>query len=143
MKQILMISFLVVGLTQVSYGQDEIKGHWLAGEGKSIVAFTAIGDGVYQGKIAWMERSVDKKGELFKDKNNPDKSLRNREILGLPMVERLDYKDGAWTGKLYSPKNGRTVNATFTLEGEDRLKVCISFRGFKRTQYWQRTELPQ
>lgn len=143
MKQILIIGFLVAGITNASYGQSKIEGHWLANEGKTIIEFTEVDNDVYQGKIVWLEKSSDDKGERFKDKKNPNKSLRNREILGLPMVERLDYENGTWTGQIYSPKNGRTVNATFTLDGEDKLKVRVSFRGFKRTQVWQKTELPK
>ena len=142
MKQLLIISFLVAGMS-TTYAQSEIEGYWLAGEGETIVAFEATADGTYQGKIAWIKKLANKKGQSPKDKNNPDKSLRSRDILGLPMVERLDYEDGEWTGKLYSPKNGRTVNATFMLEGEDKLIVKVRFRGFKRTQEWTRTELPK
>lgn len=143
MKQILIISLLLAGVSVQSYGQSEISGYWRAGESKTIVAFAEIEKEVYQGTVAWLEKPTDKKGEPHKDGKNPDKSLRNRHILGLPMVERLDYKNGSWTGQLYSPKNGKTVNATFSLEGEDKLKVKISYRGFKRTQTWYRTQLPK
>ena len=143
MKQILMISLLMAAVANASYGQNEIEGYWLAGEGNTIVEFTELENGTYQGKIVWLKKTTDKKGNPFKDTKNPDKSLRNRDILGLPMVERADYENGAWKGQIYAVKNGRTVNATFTLDGDDKLKVKVSFRGFKRTQVWTKTDLPK
>ncbi len=143
MKQIVLISILIAGIANTSYGQNEISGYWKLGDGKTIVEFTETGEAVFQGKIAWLEEATDKKGNPFKDKKNPDRSLRNRDILGLPMVERLDYKNGAWTGKMYAPKNGRTVNVSFTQDGHDKLQVEVSFKGMKRTQVWHRTELPK
>ena len=134
---------MVVGLAQTTYGQSQIAGYWMAGEGETIIEFTEIEEGVYQGKIVWIKKLADKKGQSPKDKNNPDKSLRSRDILGLPMVERAEYEEGAWVGEIYSVKNGRTVNAKFSLLGEDTLVVKVGFRGFKRTQEWTRTELPK
>ena len=143
MKRTLIMGIFLAGFTAASFAQSNIKGYWLAGEGNTIVEISELEDGALQGKIVWMKRPVDKKGQPHKDKNNPDRSLRNRTLMGLPMIERLDYENDNWSGKMYSPKNGKTVDVSFALRGEDQLKVQVKFRGFKREQTWYRTELPK
>ncbi len=141
-KQILIISILMSGISKISYSQNEIEGYWLAGEGNTIVQFVQIDIGAFQGKIVWLKEKVDKEGNSFRDEKNPDELLRSREILGLPIVERADYENDTWIGKIYSVKNGRTVNAIFRLQGDDKLEVRVNYRGFKRTQTWYKTEKP-
>jgi len=130
------------GISKISYSQNEIEGYWLAGEGNTIIQFVQIDIGAFQGKIVWLKEKVDKEGNSFRDEKNPDELLRSREILGLPIVERADYENDTWIGEIYSVKNGRTVNAIFRLQGDDKLEVRVNYRGFKRTQTWYKTEKP-
>ena len=137
---VVMVSLL---LSFGAFGQDEIEGYWLAGEGKSIVEIYSTDAANQNGKIAWMENPTDKKGRPHTDKMNPDKDLRNRPILGLDILKDLAYSDGNWIGKIYVPKRGKTLDVALSLVEQDRLKLTVSFRGFSKNQFWTRTEHPE
>ena len=55
----------------------------------------------------------------------------------------LIFADDTWSGKLYTPKKGMTLDATLSLVSDDRLKLTVFFRGFTKDQYWSRTVLPE
>ena len=96
---------------------------------------------VYNGKIVWLAEPTEADGTPAKDLNNPDKSLRSRQLIGLNMLSGLkevgdEYKEG----KIYDPGNGKTYNCSMKLEG-DVLKVrgSLDKRGLLgRTMDWFR-----
>jgi len=66
------------------------------------------------------------------DRKNPKPELRNRPIVGLPVL--LDMKPAAanrWEGRIYNAKNGQTYEASISLVDSQRLRVegCV-FGGF-------------
>ncbi len=66
------------------------------------------------------------------DRKNPKPELRNRPIIGLPVL--LDMKPTAgnrWEGRIYNAKNGQTYEANISLIDAQRLRVegCV-FGGF-------------
>jgi uncharacterized protein (DUF2147 family) len=66
------------------------------------------------------------------DRKNPKPELRNRPIIGLPVL--LDMKPAAvnrWEGRIYNAKNGQTYTAHISLIDPERLRVegCV-FGGF-------------
>ncbi|MEO1255485.1 MAG: DUF2147 domain-containing protein [Bacteroidota bacterium] len=143
MKRILFIAFGLVNIQFTAFSQDQIKGHWLPEEGKSVIEIYNKDSQILNGKIAWMETPLNKEGEPHRDRQNPNKALQDRPLLGLDMLYDLIYKNEKWRGKLYAPKRGKTVDVVVSLVNEDKLKLTVSFRGFTRNQYWTRTELPE
>lgn len=80
-------------------------------------------------------------GTPAKDLNNPDKSLRSRQIIGLNMLSGLkksgnEYKEG----KIYDPGNGKTYNCSMKLEGNVlKVRGSLDKRGLLgRTMDWFR-----
>lgn len=87
-------------------------------------------DNKYYGKFTWGNR-------LRKDANNPDKALRNRDLLGLEFLTGFAYSNNYYTdGKIYDPDSGKTYSCKMWLEGNN-LKV----RGFIGVSLFGRTEL--
>lgn len=125
------------------YAQDEILGGWATPEGNMIVEIYKAQEGLYAGKVAWLKKPTDKKGNPHKDRMNPDKQLQDRNILGMDMLENLKYTDGKWYGTLYTPKKGRKVDAELNLNKDEKLDINVSFMGFSKTVQWIRTELPK
>ena len=142
MYRVLTASIMLL-LASPGYSQDEIVGLWKPNEGSTIVEIFQKESGQYAGKVVWLEEPADKKGVPHKDKMNPDKSLRDRNLLGIEMLENLEYRDGKWNGTLYSPKKGRKVNAVLTINAGNQLDVNVSFRGFTKKLVWTRTALPE
>ncbi len=143
MKKVLFVAIGLVCIQFTARSQDQIKGYWLPEEGKSVIEIYAQDADRFSGKIVWMERAKNKDGELYTDRKNPEKALRDRSILGLDMLYDLIYANDTWSGKLYTPKKGMTLDATLSLVSDDRLKLTVSFRGFTKDQYWSRTVLPE
>ncbi len=103
----------------------------------------------YCGKISYMRHpdySLTKKGGLAGrprlDIHNPDPLLRNRPLLGLPLLEGFRYVGhDLWEGgKIYDPDNGKKYSCKIWLAGNNRLKLrgYIGFSLFGETETWVR-----
>ena len=68
---------------------DAILGTWLTDDGASKVEVTAVkapdGSSFYGGKISWLKEPT-RDGKPLRDANNADSALRERSILGLPIL---------------------------------------------------------
>lgn len=102
-----------------------ISGKWVTAEKDSIIEIAPCGKNMC-GKIVKMMVPVE--GPPF-DRNNPDKTLRNRPLLGLPILLGLTDSGKQWEGKIYDPKEGRTYKSKAFLNANGTLTVkgCISF----------------
>ena len=109
-KFILTLAMLVMPLA-AAFAQDVI-GKWKLEDGTAIVEVYKQGD-VYNGKIVWLQNATETDGSPAVDKNNPDKALRSRQLIGLNRLSDLK-KDGAeyGNGKIYDPGNGKTYNCS-------------------------------
>jgi len=138
-----VIGFWLVNLFFLSPQEknENIVGIWLTQEGNSKVEIYEDG-GTYHGKIVWLEKTTDKKGRPLTDKNNPDKSLKDRPILGLVMLQDIALKDdGKGYGKIYTPKRGMTLDCELEATNNEELTITIFVRGFTRTQTWTQSSL--
>ena len=84
-------------------------------------------------------------GKPKKDKENSDKELRSRPVLGLEILTGFVFDDDEWEdGDIYDPKNGKTYSCymKFNDDTKDELKVrgYIGFSLLGRTTYWTRVE---
>ena len=124
-----------------AFAQDVI-GKWKLEDGTAIVEVYKSGE-VYNGKIVWLQNPTNEDGTTAKDTNNPDPTLKTREIMGLNMLHGLK-KDGSKYagGKIYDPGNGKTYNCSMQVDG-DVLKVrgSLDARGLLgRTMDWFRVK---
>jgi uncharacterized protein (DUF2147 family) len=131
MKIILTAALLVLLLP--AYAQDQIVGIWLTENGDSRVKIFKTGHQQYRGEIIGLKNPPNN-GQAT-DRNNPDEALRGRPILGLPIIEKLIYKDGKWYGEIYTPKKGKSFDATFSVH-RGNLTVRVSYMGFSREKTW-------
>jgi uncharacterized protein (DUF2147 family) len=136
MKKAIVALFLVMAAFQAQ-AQNSIEGIWLTEEGSSKIEIYQKGER-YFGKVVWMEQPMDRKGNPITDRNNPDSNLRNRQLMGIDMLQNLQYQSGKWYGKLYAPKRGITTDVVIVAKEVDKLQVNISYQGFTRQQIWTR-----
>ncbi len=139
MNKVIATIFLAMAAFQVE-AQEPVEGIWLTAEGNSKIEIYQRGDR-YFGKIVWLNPSTDRKGNPVVDRNNPDKNLRNRQLMGIDMLEYLQYRNGKWYGKIYAPKRGLTMDAVIVAKEQDKLELNISYQGFTRQQVWTRATL--
>ncbi|MBR5836842.1 MAG: DUF2147 domain-containing protein [Bacteroidales bacterium] len=115
-KFILTLAMLVMPLA-AAFAQDVI-GKWKLEDGTAIVEVYKQGD-VYNGKIVWLQNPNEPDGSPAVDKNNPDKALRSRKLIGLNMLSNLKKNVGEYNGgSIYDPGNGKTYNCSMKVEGD-------------------------
>jgi uncharacterized protein (DUF2147 family) len=135
--RIAMIAALsLISLSAAASAPAAIAGRWATDDGKAIMEIAPCG-AAHCAKIARFLVPEPKGGA--RDDKNPDKSLRNRPLLGLTIMSGLKPADGAWKGKGYSPQDGRSFNATLTPKGNKlSVKGCVAI--FCRTVSWTRAK---
>ena len=120
---------------------DSAQGVWMTEGGKSHVRIQRRGDGL-RGEIVWLKEPRDDDGSEKRDIHNRDESLRDRPILGLPLLTGFSGRGGGeWTGgEIYNPEDGKTYRSRLKLADPATLKVsgCVLF--FCKTQTWTRVE---
>lgn len=119
-----------------SVSKDAILGEWLSQEKDGKVLIFKQGE-KYFGKISWGKTTG------RKDSQNPDASLRNRDIIGSTILKDFVFKGKNWEdGTIYDPNSGKTYSCTMKLKNNDALEirgyVGISLLG--RTTLWTRVK---
>lgn len=116
---------------------DDVLGIWKTNEGGGHVELYRVGDQL-EGKIVGGDVNEAKQ---TKDVHNPDPALRDRELLGLVIIQGLRYDagDDAWKdGQLYRSTNGKTYRSKIKLADDGVLKVT-GYKGFfSKTVDWHR-----
>lgn len=114
-----------------------IAGNWRADNGRAIIAIgpCSSASAALCGRISRFLVAEPEGGA--RDSNNPDRALRNRSLLGVQVFTDLTRDGNSWTGRGYSPEDGRHFNATLTTQG-NRLSVrgCVAI--FCRTRVMTR-----
>jgi len=125
---------------------DKVVGFWLTAKGTSQVEIYKGADGKYYGKVSWLEE-LNENGKPKVDSENPDPELQKRPILGLPLLQGLEYdkKDKEWVnGTIYDPDNGKTYDCFMWFEEDDSVLKMKGFvmgmRFIGRTSLWNREE---
>lgn len=110
-------------------------GTWLMQNGKAEVTITPCGKNLC-GRVSRVIKYP--KDGARTDVHNGDPGLRNRPLLGLPVVLNLKESGSTWTGRVYDPKSGRDYQATLTPVGADRLTIRACLLFICKTQQWTR-----
>lgn len=120
--RILMLACVLIAAPAAAAGS--VTGSWLTDDRDGIVEIAPCGDHIC-GRL--VKSLVPIKGVPV-DRNNPDPALRNRPIIGLPVLLGFVQEDEVWHGRIYDPRRGRHYKATLERVAPDRLKVrgCIS-----------------
>ena len=141
MKKIILSIACMVSALAAASAQDVI-GKWKLEDGSAIVEVYQEGN-VYNGKIVWLKNPTEADGTPAVDSNNPDKSLRTRQVLGLNMLHGLKKDGGKYAGgKIYDPGNGKTYNCSMKVEGDVlRVRGSLDAKGLLgRTMDWFRVK---
>lgn len=135
----LFSTFLPTGIQPID--SDEVIGFWLTDDGKAKVEIYKD-QGKYNGKIVWLKEPLNEAGKPKMDKENPDKALKSRPIIGMNLIQGFEYEDGKWEmGEIYDPENGKTYSSKMTLKrGKLEVRGYIGISMFGRTVVWTRTQ---
>ena len=121
--------------TSVGMAASPVTGDWLLQNRKAVVDVHMCGDSLC-GRVSSI-RIYPKDGART-DVHNRDASLRDRPLLGLPVLTGFQREADGWHGRIYDPKSGRTFTATLTQPTPNALtiKACVLF--ICKTQQWTR-----
>jgi uncharacterized protein (DUF2147 family) len=138
MKKLMLWMLLCIGISQSIHAQtkpDAIIGEWL-NEKKDAKIQIFKKDNKYFGKLLWGT------GSESKDVKNPDARLRNREVIGIVMLNNFvcDGDDTWENGTIYDPREGKTYSCKITQKGKDKINVrgFVGISMFGRTEIWTR-----
>ncbi len=142
---LLLIIFLgtFINFNLLAFKPDDVLGEWLT-EDKDAKIEIYKKDGEYYGKIIWLKEPL-RNGKPKTDDKNPDKSKRERKLLGLVIMTHFIYdEDGVWEdGNIYDPKSGNTYSCKMTLSKDKKTLEVRGYIGislFGRTSVWTKTE---
>ena len=135
----LLFFILSLGVPAWSEG---VVGTWVTDGDKSHVEIAPCGLKLC-GIIVWLKEPLDDDGKLKHDANNPHKILRDRSIVGLPLLANFvaSTEGNVWEdGTIYNPEDGKTYSCTLTLLDTKTLKVrgYVGLPMFGKTQIWKR-----
>lgn len=117
---------------------DDVYGTWLTKEGKSKVVIEPC-NGKVCGHIVWLREPLDDKGQPKLDRQNKKEELRERPLIGLPLLTGFVPGEGKGVyegGNIYNPEDGKTYSSEMALQEDGTLKVegCVLF--FCKEQFW-------
>jgi uncharacterized protein (DUF2147 family) len=141
----LLLAMAVTSGAGATLAAPPIEGSWEADDGDAHVEIHPCDQGVC-GRITWYSDAIDEHGRARTDVNNPDRSKRDRAIVGLQILElNGPDKKGTYRGRVYDPKNGKTYrcNARLDDEGRLRLRGYVGVSLFGRTSRWSRLAPPE
>lgn len=119
-----------------------IVGKWSTENEESIVEIYK-NENTYSAKIIWLKEPHYPDGTDKKDRHNPDKSMRDRTIVGIDIVWGLQDKGkNTWTaGTVYDPNNGKSYSCNAKLKGDKLfIRGYVGTPFFGKTTVWTRKQ---
>ncbi|MBN7812075.1 DUF2147 domain-containing protein [Algoriphagus sp. H41] len=136
-----MLLFLAAAFESKAQSADAILGTWYNTEKTAQVEIEKSGSS-YSGKIVWL-KNPNPNGKPATDKNNSEAQLRNRPLIGLKLLDGLEYEGGIWKdGEIYDPKTGKTYSCEIRLPSADILELrgYLGFSFVGKTVEWTRVK---
>jgi uncharacterized protein (DUF2147 family) len=143
LKKIKLSLIILCFVASHSFAQqaDAVVGVWKNGEGTGMVQIYKKGE-KYFGKLVWLKVPNDTDGKPRTDINNPEASLKSRQLKGLENLRDFVFKgENKWEeGRIYDPKTGSDYSCEMKLIDENTLEVrgYIGVSLFGRTDVWKR-----
>ena len=140
-KRIFLFVCILITTNLFAQKESDIEGTWIPSSGKANVRIYKSGDHFY-GAIIFLKEPIDSVTHKPKvDKNNPDKSKRNKPLMGYLLLKNFIYDDGIWKdGTIYDPENGKTYSCKITMKDKNKIYVrgFIGISLIGRTDVWKR-----
>lgn len=136
-KKLLILSALATAASFSSpafAAPASVNGTWKTADKDALVTIRKCGNSLCGRITKFLVTPPDGAGQ--KDINNPNKSLRNRTILGLDFLTGFKADGNKWKGRVYDPKSGKTYKSVLYKAKDGRLVVkgCVLF--ICQTQRW-------
>ena len=131
-----ILAFAALLSATAAFAAQPITGKWVTEEKDGIVTIAPCGKSLC-GKITRFlvppPQGVDQR-----DINNPNPKLRQRRLLGLPVLTSFTQEDDLWRGRIYDPKSGKDYRSVVRRVNASTLEVKGCIGPFCQTQIWKR-----
>lgn len=122
----LILTVVSILISQTAYPDSlDVYGLWLTEAKDGHVEITDCGDGTPCGHLVWVDPE---KGPTERDERNRNVTLRDRPLIGVPIVWNYSARRGAWRGgRIYNPEDGKTFRSSMRrlANGTLQVKGCI------------------
>ena len=126
----------LIALAGPAHAADPVDGRWVTEERDAVISITDCGKSKC-GRIAKF-LVAPPQGASQRDVNNSDPKLRNRMILGMPVLTGFTDEGKDWRGRIYDPKSGKTYRSILRRIDANTLQVKGCLGPFCQTQTWKR-----
>lgn len=137
------LALLFMAATLPAQEASAVLGEWSTEDDMATVRIYECSSG-YCGEIVALKEPENLDGTAKLDLENPDASLRSREIIGINILTGLEYEgEGEYgDGEIYDPKSGKTYSCLMELEDDNTLEVrgFVGFSLIGRSQTWTRAD---
>ncbi len=133
MKTIFAI-LATIALAAPVFAAQPVTGQWLTQDKDAIVEIAPCGASLC-GKVVKFLKTPPQ-GIDQRDTRNPDKSLRSRKLLGLPVLTGFKQDGDEWRGSIYDPKKGKTYRSLLQRQTNGKLQVKGCIGPFCQSQIW-------
>ena len=127
MRPFLIALLPLLAASAAASAPPSIEGLWLNDDHKGLVRIAPCGHYL----CGTIEKVLNKDPSAPKtDIHNPDPKLRNRPIIGMPVLYGFSGSGGSWKGgRAYDPESGKSYKSYLELNPDGSLKVsgCILF----------------
>ncbi len=141
-KYFTLLLLFASGVAVAATDPDEILGTWKNASDEAHVRIYKQNN-LYYGQLVWLKKALDEKGDPKLDVRNPNKNLRNRQVIGMPILHGFVFNDKQWQGgKIYNPNDGKEYKAIIKITGEGSMSVraYIGIPLFGKTEKFTRIQ---
>lgn len=126
LKRVALVALAMTGLAGAALADGGANGIWKLESGKVTVRIGPCGEALC-GVIVGLAKPLNKEGKPKMDKENPDRSLRTRPLMGLTILSNMKpTSDNEWLGTIYNADDGHTYTSRMRLEGNVmKVKGCV------------------
>lgn len=140
---LIITGFAVTAVAQTS---DKVCGKWMSEKKNCVVQVYREGND-FKAKLLWFDNSTEPSVPMEEavDKKNPNTALRNRKLIGMNVLENLEYisKTNSWeNGMIYDAQSGKKWNSSAYMTDNNTLKVTgyWHFKFIGRTMTFKRVD---
>lgn len=142
LKQILLTFLLLTGfaMSKAQSNSNSIIGVWYLEEYKSKIEVYRCGD-QFCGKILESPSVYEEDGKTIKkDVKNPNKTLRDRSVVGIEHLTNLTFKKGEYIdGKIYDTSRGKVWDCYVEIKKDEmHFTGYVGVKWLGKTVVWKR-----
>ncbi|MBL4858936.1 MAG: DUF2147 domain-containing protein [Erythrobacter sp.] len=134
MKNLLAFAALITAAPLLA--AQPVEGKWMTAEGDAVITIGDCGERLC-GRITKF-LVTPPQGADQRDVNNRNPKLRNRKLLGMPILTGFTEDGDEWRGEIYDPKSGKTYRSIIRRKNSATLEVKGCLGPFCQTQTWKR-----